>query len=154
MGGQVADKREHYRRIGVREYWVYNPERLESDQGLALFQGFRLQGATYASIKVQAEQGWPSVVLGTRWVLGDEQRTSKNEALAKKDEALTEPRTRRKPKPRRSGTPASKPKRVGRCRMTTNGMPRVHSQAPSSADVPPCACARNREPASVAMGIP
>ena len=23
---------EHYRRIGVREYWVYNPERLESDR--------------------------------------------------------------------------------------------------------------------------
>ena len=114
VGGQVADKREHYRRIGVREYWVYNPERLESDQGLGLFHGFRLQGDAYAPIKVQAEQGWPSAVLGTRWVLGDEQRTSKNEtftlmrlcqpgtmtwyptiaeknaALAEKDEALAE----------------------------------------------------------------
>ena len=82
VGGKVADKREHYRRIGVREYWVYNPERLESDQGLGLFHGFRLQGAAYAPIKVQAEQGWPSAVLGTRWVLGDEQRTSKNETFA------------------------------------------------------------------------
>ncbi len=114
VGGKVADKMEHYRRIGVREYWVYNPERLESDQGLGLFHGFRLQGAAYVPIKVQAEQGWPSAVLGTRWVLGDEQRTSKNEtftlmrlcqpgtmtwyptiaeknaALAEKDEALAE----------------------------------------------------------------
>ena len=81
VGGQVADKMEHYRRIGVREYWVYNPERLESDQGLGLFHGFRLQGAAYAPIKVQAGQGWPSAVLGTRWVLGDEQRTSKNETF-------------------------------------------------------------------------
>ena len=28
VGGKVADKMEHYRHIGVREYWVYNPERL------------------------------------------------------------------------------------------------------------------------------
>ena len=81
VGGKVADKMEHYRRIGVREYWVYNPERLESDQGLGLFRGFRLQDADYRPIKAQAGQGWPSAVLGTRWVLGDEQRTSKNETF-------------------------------------------------------------------------
>ena len=60
VGGKVADKMEHYRRIGVRGYWVYNPERLESDQDLGLFHGFRLQDADYHPI--EAGQGWPSAV--------------------------------------------------------------------------------------------
>ena len=77
IGGTAADKMRHYQRIGVREYWVYNPERLYPDLGLGLFRGFSLQGACYED--VQPRDGyWPSAVLGTRWTVGDTQRTVKN----------------------------------------------------------------------------
>ena len=77
IGGTAAGKMHHYRRIGVREYWVYNPERLYPNLGLGLFRGFRLQGARYED--VQPRDGyWPSAVLGTRWTVGDTQRTVKN----------------------------------------------------------------------------
>ena len=116
IGAQIAAKMRHYRRIGVREYWIYNPEWLQAKQGLVLFRGFRLRGMSYTPIKLRGRY-WPSAVLGTRWVVGDIQRTErgetfplmrlcrpqstdwyptadeKNEALAKalaeKDEALT-----------------------------------------------------------------
>lgn len=77
IGGTAADKMRHYRRIGVREYWVYNPERLYPDLGLDLFRGFRLQGARYKDIQ-PSDGYWPSAVLGTRWTVGDTQRTVRN----------------------------------------------------------------------------
>ena len=120
IGKDLAGKMRHYQRIGVREYWIYNPERLQAKQGPVLFRGFRLQGMNYTPIEPSGRY-WPSAVLGTRWVVGDTQRTArgapfplmrlcrpqstawyptadekdaafarKDEALAKKKEALAE----------------------------------------------------------------
>ena len=80
IGEQIAAKMRHYQRIGVREYWIYNPERLQAKQGVPLFQGFRLQGAIYTPIEPRGRY-WPSAVLGTRWVVGDTQRTTKDETF-------------------------------------------------------------------------
>ena len=80
IGENIAAKMRHYQRIGVLEYWIYNPERLLAKQGVPLFQGFSLQGTSYTPIKPRGRY-WPSAVLGTRWVVGDTQRTSKNETF-------------------------------------------------------------------------
>ena len=70
VGAEVADKMRHYQRIGVSEYWVYNPELLQRRRGLGLFMGFSLQGDRYVAIKPQ-DRCWPSAVLGTLWEKGD-----------------------------------------------------------------------------------
>lgn len=80
IGGDIAAKMRHYQRVGVREYWIYNPERLQAKQGIGLFQGFSLQGARCIPIDPSGRY-WPSAVLGTLWVVGDTQRTSKNETF-------------------------------------------------------------------------
>ncbi len=57
VGGKVADKMEHF----------------------GLFRGFRLQDADYRPIDVQAGQGWPSAVLGTRgyWATNSARRRTR-----------------------------------------------------------------------------
>ena len=80
VGGRIADKMRHYQRVGVREYWIYDPERLRPLKGMRLFQGFSLQGVRPNEIPPQGRY-WPSTTLGTRWVVGATQRTSKKKTF-------------------------------------------------------------------------
>lgn len=71
VGPKISDKKDFYAEAGVREYWIYDPEKRRSD-GL-LLQGFQLQAnGLYREILPQAER-WPSDVLGTQWGLSEPQ---------------------------------------------------------------------------------
>ena len=70
VGGEIADKMRYYRSVGVSEYWIYNPELLQQQQGIRFFTGYALQGNRYVPIKGRG-RCWPSAVLGTMWERGD-----------------------------------------------------------------------------------
>ena len=72
VGPKISDKKRFYAELGVREYWIYDPEKRRSD-GL-LLQGFQLQAdGLYREILPHAER-WPSDVLGTQWELSEPRR--------------------------------------------------------------------------------
>lgn len=70
VGGDIADKTEYYRSVGVSEYWIYNPELRQQPKGVRFFTGYALQEGRYAPIQRRGDC-WPSAVLGTMWEKGD-----------------------------------------------------------------------------------
>ena len=69
VGSKISDKKHFYAEAGVREYWIYDPEKRRPD-GL-LLQGFPLQAdGLYREILPHAER-WSSDVLGTQWGLSE-----------------------------------------------------------------------------------
>ena len=66
----LKDKKDFYRRIGVPEYWIYDPEGHRRDK-TCLFEGFRLgNDGTYAPILQDGAGRWFSAVLQAQWEIG------------------------------------------------------------------------------------
>ena len=66
----LKDKKDFYRRIGVSEYWIYDPEGHRRDK-TCLFEGFRLgNDGTYAPILQDGAGRWFSAVLQAQWEIG------------------------------------------------------------------------------------
>ena len=78
VGREIVDKMRYYRSVGVSEYWIYNPELLQQQQGIRFFTGYALQGNRYVPIKCRG-RCWPSAVLGTMWERGDRHRSNGSE---------------------------------------------------------------------------
>ena len=78
IGGEIVDKMRYYRSVGVSEYWIYNPELLQQQQGIRFFTGYALQGNRYVPIKGRG-RCWPSAVLGTMWERGARHRSNGSE---------------------------------------------------------------------------
>ena len=78
VGREIADKMRHYRSVGISEYWIYNPELLQQQQGIRFFTGYALQGNRYVPIKGRG-RCWPSAVLGTMWERGARHRSNGSE---------------------------------------------------------------------------
>lgn len=70
VGGDIADKTEYYRSVGVSEYWIYNPELRQQQKGIRFFTGYALQEGRYVPMQRRGNC-WPSAVLGTMWEKGD-----------------------------------------------------------------------------------
>ena len=68
VGGTLAAKKRFYQRMGVPEYWVYDPERLRGAEA-AMLEGFRWAEGVFAPIA--SEDGlWHSAVLEAEWGIG------------------------------------------------------------------------------------
>lgn len=66
----LKDKKDFYRRIGVPEYWIYDPEGHRRDK-TCLFEGFRLgRDGTYSPIPQDGAGRWFSAVLQAQWEIG------------------------------------------------------------------------------------
>lgn len=52
VGGDIADKTEYYRSVGVSEYWIYNPELRQRQKGIRFFTG-----SARGSLRADSTQG-------------------------------------------------------------------------------------------------
>ncbi len=68
VGDTLAAKKRFYQRMGVPEYWVYDPERLRGAEA-AILEGFRWAEGVF--VPIASEDGlWRSAVLETKWGIG------------------------------------------------------------------------------------
>ena len=68
VGGTLASKKRFYQRMGVPEYWVYDPERWRGAEA-AMLEGFRLAEGVF--VPIAPDDGlWYSAVLEAEWGIG------------------------------------------------------------------------------------
>ena len=68
VGDTLAAKKRFYQRMGVPEYWVYDPERLRGVEAARL-EGFRLAEGVF--VPIAPDDGlWYSAVLEAEWGIG------------------------------------------------------------------------------------
>ena len=68
VGGMLAAKKRFYQRMGVPEYWVYDPEGWRGAEA-AILEGFRLAEGVF--VPIASEDGlWHSAVLEAEWGIG------------------------------------------------------------------------------------
>ena len=68
VGDTLAAKKRFYQRMGVPEYWIYDPERLRGAEAARL-EGFRLAEGVF--VPIASEDGlWHSAVLEAEWGIG------------------------------------------------------------------------------------
>ena len=59
VGGDIADKTEYYRSVGVSEYWIYNPELRQQQKRIRFFTGYALQEGRYVPMQRRAPDAPP-----------------------------------------------------------------------------------------------
>ena len=109
----AVEKRRLYRRLGVREYWLFDDTgvRLRDNSGARLREmlvGYRLRGAEYARIRANAAGRLPSEVLGLELAARDGLLRFFDPAAGEYLGVLTEERQGRQAAERRAATERQK----------------------------------------------